>query len=455
MKRVSVFFAALAALALSASVASADHTLGGYFRTQFMSMQPPSYQPPSNPTLTFPDDRSLHTEVDELDLDNSLPTGQRVYGSYTLQGRSNDFHRDAILMNRLSLGYRYGFSNNWSLTYAGELDNARGDHYRFYGNDNYLFYKGLDTETVRAHLDYRTPEAFQLRAGIQAAWDNMDGMIVVDNVLGIKTIARLGPVDTTFMYANFYQEDTLYDEADLLSVQLQYGSKDSGGLSLGLDYFNFIYETIDIDYLGLSANYDFGKSAVGGAFVHNFGEIDDYIDVSTYAATIKASTQVGSLEFKGRLFYFSGDDNPIDFKIKRYMPIHGMTFPNDGSMIFLWDSQQLPQKKSSFAFMDVGLKGGSLSASWTAGGAFISTYLGYFSAIEDSLDIGASRNGKTLGTEAAMRMGYKLNNGLEMNINGAKAFLGSFFEINSPGGVILDNPYIVYATVKMPFGFDF
>jgi hypothetical protein len=452
MKRVCIALCALALVASFVSVASADHSLGGYYRMQFLNPQTyPVY-------YTLSDDRSLHSAEDEIDLGEPLPTGHRVYGSYTLQGITTDLDEDGSLMNRLAAGYRYGFSNSWSLTYAGELDNTRRNQYLRQGSDRYKFYDDLDYETTRAHLDYRSQNGFHLRAGVQGVWDNLDGMVLVDNALGLKAVARLGVIDATIFYFNLYQEDKRRDDGDLYGLQLQYGLQGAVGVSAGLDFYDYSDKWSDVNFLGLHTDYNFGSTTVGGAFVYGFGDVTTpqplESEYAAYAATIKATTLAGPVELGCRLFYFSGDDDPDDNEVNTYNAIHRFVFPNDGSLIFLWNAHSLAQKDTSLAFSSRGTKGASLSAAWAGDHTYLSTYLGYFSAVEEPTDEFATNKAKHMGTEVAMRMGYEFDSGLDLSLSGAKAFLGDYFDA-SPGGEDLDDLYIVYATVKMPFSFDF
>lgn len=250
---------------------------------------------------------------------------------------------------------------------------------------------------------------------------------------------------------------------------------------------NFASNERDLDFdeyfLVLDGSYKLDMLTISGWAATAFGTVEDGttdnngnpkdVDLGGYAATVKVAGKVSGIGFGARVLYWSGDDDANDDSYDGlYVPFAAVSnaretapFMSDGLMLMLADANTIttggPGMLSGVA-MDAAYRGWGLFGLTVNGSfappalpkAYVKGALGYFMTLEDDQTPGdghTDMNGKSLGTEIAVRAGYKLADAVDLSINGAYAMLGDFFDETAVNDQDPDDLYTVYLMAKVAF----
>ncbi|GAB6063118.1 hypothetical protein [Deferrisoma palaeochoriense] len=407
--------------------------------------------------------------------------------------KKDDADPDRLVDQRFRAKWTMGLNEYVSLTYFGEVDMQ-------YGDASYSTSRNLgggwggdsvNLETKNLYLDVKIPDTpVSARLGLQGFGDNWDAVLTASDMAGLKLGGDFGMVKVTAGWFKL-QEGLLRegaaaptakstpavggvsaeDDIDLWALQL--GFKPMDNLSVGVDgyYFNAnaggfgFPNSADVYYVGANAAYKADMFDVKGWFAYNFGTVkdgagSDDLDISGFAASAKVNFSVAGAKLGLRGIFFSSDDDAGDSDAENFVSpntAEQFSFYSDNLLIFVndayWNSYgQFGYAMTDAAYAGWGLWGVTLSGSYVPPmmkQVYVKGGLGYFAALEDDRKT-EEREGKSLGTEVALRVGYKLAEVVDLSLNGAYAFLGDFYD-KSDAGKDPDDLYELYAMVNVSY----
>ena len=396
---------------------------------------------------------------------------------------AKDFDPQKNVDQRFRAKWTMGLNEYVSVTYYGEVDFVYGDvSYGTHRNDGGAL--GGDTvnlETKNLYLNVKIPDTpVSTRIGLQGFGDHWDFVFVAADMAGVSVRAKLDSVSLTGVWAKWFEGgangDTDENDVDFWGIQV--GFKPMGDLKLGVDgyylnvngdYGGMPASNSDLYYLGVHAAYKLPMVNLQGWAFYNFGSMNaegkSDADVAAFAASLKGTASVAGAKVGLRLFYFSGDDDNGDGDVNSAFLMTGRAenFPffMDGLMLLTPDKTWTTLGHEGYGFVEAqnqgyGLWGAILSTAYTPPTMkkmYINLSLGYMSAVEDDRTPGdgsSDREGTTIGTEIAARVGYKVADLVDVSLNGSYLSLGDFFD-KQAGGDDPDNPYTLYAMVNVPF----
>ena len=434
--------------------------------------------------------------------DHQLNGYFRVRGIMADLSKQKNNDPDMLVDQRFRAKYTLGLNEYLKVVYFGEVDFQWGDDsYATARNDGGAL--GGDTvnlETKNLYLEVKVPETpIAATLGLQGYGDNYDAVLFSADMAGLKLGAKFGPADVTLGWFKWQEGEATNnnspggsaqeDDIDLYALNL--GFKPMDALKVGLDgyYVNAnaasngkangldnLPSAADLYYVGVNADYKAAMFGVKGWFLYGAGTLkasaatrNEEIDIAGWAASAKATTKIGPVGLGLRLAYFSADDDMTDTDYDALAtPAIGETFSfyDENLMLMVNDAFWNTYGQYGFAMTDAAYKGYGL---WFAAlsGSFVPPALknmyvkagvGYFAAIEDDQkDTDTKREGTVLGTEVAVRVGYKMAEALDLSINAATAFLGDFYDKTATDlddgstGNDPDNPYVVYLMANLSY----
>ena len=413
----------------------------------------------------------------------------------------DDAEDEQLIDQRLRLKLDGKVNENLSFVYYGEIDFQWGDaSYTTHRNDGGAI--GGDTvnlETKNAYIDVKFDDNATARLGLQSVYDRQDQVFFAADMAGAKVDFNLGSAALTAGVFNLIENDTKSAD-NIYLYALQASLPAMGQVTAGVDYYYFqnrgeagypnyfgsadLYSDswsgdrgdMDLHYLGVQGEFKLSDAAaINGWILFNMGTVDgvpaamDETDVQGYAASVRGTLKIGEINTAARLIYFSGDDNLADEDanfIVNPLWSESYAFGDDGFMIFLQDVNWANVGQYGFAMTDAAYAGyGLIAANVTVATTVAEKIdlkggIGYFASLEDSVAAGdprTSRDGTCLGTEVFVRAGYTFANNLNLSLNGAYAWLGSFYDNNGGGYAIndaatsIDNPYEIYLLASLSF----
>lgn len=416
-----------------AAPAFADHQIGGYFRTQFI--------------------------MEQLIADGQAKDQRPVKG----------------VDQRFRARWQNNINEYVSVVWFGEVDTPWGEQSKGnIGAGGMKSADGVNIETKHAYLDLKVPETpVSMRLGIQGFGGNFDGAVMNDDMAGIKLNAKLDMFDATLFWSKYVEGNRVSeDDIDLYVVQL--GVAPTKELKLGLEGYFQNNQPGDLREYWLGAKAGFGLPAVNlsGWFVYNFGTDESGpsdVDISAWAAFVKASTAVADAKVDVRVMYYSKDDDATDdgsFNQADSTSGYGsgsgaFEYFDAGLMIFLADLDYNNfaggrRALTDAAYAGYGLFGGVVTARFSPPAMknmYVNGALGYFIALDDkhSKDDDTKREGKNLGGELAVKVGYKIAGIADVSLRGAYALLGDFYDKTNVEGKDPDDLYKLIAMVNVPY----
>ncbi len=444
-KTLVVTLATVAAAAVAVPAFAKDHSISGFYRARAMA-----FNHPASDTNALQKDQKPSTLLD-----------QRFRARWDM--KLNEFV---------------------SVTYFGEIDFSFGD--AAYGTARNagggLGGDQVNLETKNLFADVKIPNTpVSARVGLQGFADNWSFSLFAADMAGVSLRAKHQMFDSTLGWFKWNEGNvTKEDDRDLWAAQVAF--KPMGGLKLGTDLYwvddksgsqKAAPPTYDADryYLGLNAGYKVATVDVSGWAAYAFGTEDksattEY-DIGGLAASVKGAFSVAGAKGAVRLSYFSSDDDATDNDIEYFkVPVQGeaFSFPDTNLLIMLSDARLCTRgalngglAMDRAAYEGWGLFALNFTADYVppmAKDAYVNFGLGYFQALEDSMTVAggtSKKEGKTLGTEVALRAGYKFGGVADVSLNGAYVSLGDFFEKSAAGSKDPDNLYQVYAMLNIGF----
>lgn len=434
--------------------------------------------------------------------DHELNGYFRVRGIMADLSKQKNADPDTLVDQRFRAKYTLGLNEYLKLVYFGEVDMQWGDN-SYATSRNQGGALGGDTvnlETKNLYLEVKVPETpISATLGLQGYGDNYDAVLFSADMAGLKLGAKFGPADVTLGWFKWQEGEgnnnspggsTEEDDIDLYALNL--GFKPMDALKVGADVYyinangasNFtanttgaaglsLPESADLYYMGVNADYKAAMFGVKGWFLYGAGTVktEPEMDLAGWAASVKGTGKVGPVSLGLRLAYFSGDDDATDSDLE-YLATptvsESFSFYDENLMLMVNDAFWNTYGQYGFAMTDAAFDGyglwfAALSGSFSPPALknmYVKAGVGYFAATEDDQtpgDNATDREGKTIGTEVALRVGYKMAEALDLSINGAYAFLGDFYDKtatdldNGATGEDPDNPYEVYLMANLSY----
>ena len=410
---------------------------------------------------------------------------QKISGYYrmqaitdTVEGAPADSKKaESQIDQRFRLRYQNNLNEYVHFVYFGEVDVPWGQPSKGgIGGGGKSSGDGVNVETKNVYLDFKIPDSiFSFRTGLQGFGDNFDNVLIADDVNGVQANMAFAPnFGTTLAYFKFDEgtdtpvtgKRTIRNHADDVDFYaLKNKLKVNDGLGMNFDGYYLHDNTSDIDLytLGLSADAKMGTIGLTGWAAYQFGTDEDAgvpdTDISAWAASVKAKMDLGAAKTALRLTYFSEDDDAQDEGAFRELAAGNFQFADENLSIFYSDVYYNNTASGRHAITDAvnegyGLIGINATADFNKlpANCYLKTGLGYFMAVDDKRngEAVASREGTNLGLEAAVRVGHKFAEKVDVSLNGAYAFLGDFYDA-APGGQDPDNMYKVNFMINVPY----
>lgn len=403
-----LFIAATCALLSAALVvpAFAEHKIGGYFRTQ---------------------------------------------GIMQLQTISKDATPTMMVDNRIRAKWTNSINEYVSTVWYVEADTPWGEASKGNaGGGGKVGADGVNIETKNAFASVMIPETpVSMVVGIQGHGDNFHGMIMNDDMAGLKLNAKLGMADLMAFWSK-WNENERNGEDDVDWYWVEANMKPMDKLTLGLtgawkhDQAGTVGTTDDNYYVGLNGGFAFDMVTLSGFFVYNGGTNENALDggtsdqdIAAWALSVNAKGKVSNVKMGGGLLVMSSDDDSSDDN-----SFNGgggaFEFYDAGLQIFLADVYYNNAAGGRHAVTDAGYAGYGLYGLWAnAGmdlaavkGLYVKGALGYFAAMDDKIndEETASVEGKSLGFEIGAQVGIKVADVADISLRGAYAFLGDFYD---------------------------
>ncbi|MDW7709518.1 MAG: hypothetical protein SCH98_03520 [Deferrisomatales bacterium] len=430
-----------------AAPAFADHEIGGYFRTQFIMAS------------------------------QGVSAG---WGAPVVPGAglvTKDEKPDKMVDNRLRIRWQNNINEYVSIVWFGEIDTPWGQPSKgAIGSGGRQGMDGVNVETKHAYADVKIPDTpVSFRVGGQGWGGAFNGVVMNDDMMGVRANVKLDMVSTTLFWAKLLENDRFReDDKDLYSVQV--GLTPIKGLKITPELTWIRDQPGDRDdfFAGIELAHKIANIDVSGWFLYNWGTDESGpadVDTQAFAASAKVATQIAGVKASLRLMYFSNDDDAKDDKsINPGGRDGGAAFSNGGFeffdeylQIFLTDIYYNNWIGGRRALLDAAYSGFGLFGA-VAGGTYVPPAVkaltlrgavGYFMALDDERNDSAAaadnREGTSLGTEISVSVGYKIAGNAELNLRGAYALLGDFYDGQAAGGRDPDDLYITVLMLNIPY----
>jgi hypothetical protein len=406
---------------------------------------------------------------------------QKVSGYYRVQGISeqqeigSDLPSDRLIDQRLRLRYENILNEHVYLVYHAEIDTPWGEQSKGgIGAGGKANADGVNVETKHAFVDVTIPDTrYNMRAGIQAFGGKFDGVVIDNDMAGIRLHAAFDRLNLT---ANYFKLDagerSVRDDIDLFVLQL--ATNPSKALRLDFDVY-WLEDNNDTDplkterteyFIGAKAGYTKEKLGLTGWVVYNTGKTESAlpgvgdVNIRSYAASGKGTYAIPKGNIGLRVMYFPADDSPEDDKSFNGNITGGdFEFAEENLQIFLTDgfynnSAAGRRALEDAAYAGYGLFGAVLSGDHQMAPMYVRWGLGYFRALDDRRDGSVApadnRRGTQLGAEAAAQIGTIVAQKVDISLRGAYAVLGDFYD-GQAGGADPDNLYKIAAMISIPF----
>jgi hypothetical protein len=398
---------------------------------------------------------------------------------------------DTVVDNRLRARWQNNINEYVTVVWFGEVDavwgkgskgiTVGGTDYSV-GNGGKQGADGVNVETKNAFLDVKFPGTpVSTRIGIQAFGDEtLRGVVMNDDAAGITFSMKTEKISATAGWVKLLENNNkLEDDSDAYGVRVGITPVPGLVLSPELYYFDnkgtysMLGETFSdtaVIFAGLGASYKVSNFDLSGAFLFQSGETDvvgadNNIDISAWAATVKAAADFSGFKVGARAFFFpeSSDDEDITFFTPPNNNNGAFEFYDEGLGIFLADAFYMNTAAGRLALTDAayagyGLMGLAVNCAYTLPSMKALTIkgaVGMFSAMDEEPDLVAEREDTYLGTELALSVGYKVAEKAEFILRGNYAMLGDFYDNTTTDDdgdpTKPDDQYKLALTVNVPY----
>lgn len=471
---VAALCTTLAAGALAPAFAK-DHTLNGFYRVRGMMFN----HPLSEPTALEKDQKPTKLVDQRFRVKWDMKLNEFVTTTYF--GEIDFVWGDLSYGQATVSGAAPAVAGTPVTTSANATRNKGGG----LGGDT------VNLETKNLYVDVKVPDMpVAFRVGLQGFADNWSLAYIFGDMAGLKATTKTAMFDATLGWFKWNEGSGVReDDRDLFAAQLAF--KPMGDLKLGADLYwvndnaaetpdltgannRTVGTQADLYFAGLNAAYKLPMVDVSGWALYNFGEVrptgaNNDKDVSGFAASAKGTFSIAGAKAGLRLTYVSSDDDATDKDIESPVaPTQGepVAFADTNMIIMMSDAMgiTLGYLNGGLAMDRAGYEGWGLMAI-----NFMADYnppavknvytkfgLGYFRALEDDNKV-TKKEGKSLGTEAALRVGYKFADAVDVSLNGGYVWLGDFFDKTGVDAktkatkVDPDNLYQVYAMLNINY----
>ncbi|NJC88988.1 MAG: hypothetical protein FIB02_10755 [Desulfuromonas sp.] len=424
-------------------------------------------------------------------------TGDGRADAFT-KGEDEDGDTRSLIDQRLRLKATYSLNDNVAVVWFGEIDTVWGNGTST-GTGGQLGADSVNVETKNAYLDLKSGDT-TAQIGVIGLADNYEGMVFNHDMAGINLNHKMGATGLNVIYSKFYEGDSRdYDDTDLYGVAVS--QKVSDDVKVGASIYFLDVNAVDqlagtanvenyrsqlwdpsfaalgvddwsaeVFYYGLNADAKFGSFGLSGFAVYqdlevkyDNGTVSDSADGKAYMASVKGAMKLDNGDVGLRAIYVSADkdENDVD---QWYGNFGQYEFANENLMQFLVDKFVCNYGKERYAFNDAVYNGFGLMALVASGNhklpsdMYLNWGAGYFRAVTDDVndDNVDDAEGKTLGWEAAARIGKKYFEKVDVSLNLSYADYGNFYDNTAPKNGVADagDPdatYKAYLMVNVPF----
>jgi len=438
-KYLKSFLVVLLAVAV-ATPALAEFKVGGYYRLQGIA--------------TNSDDSSV-----TFDGQNSLDPAAQTFIDQRIRAKIDNKLNDYV-----------------TLTVYTEIDSSFGDS----GKDGGPGGDRVAIEVKNAYLDFKVPNSiFSVRTGLQGLGGRYQGLILADDWSAINVGMKFSDaVNLALVYSKPSEgAKNVTDDVDFYNAQLDVNA---GVAKIGADLIYLNNNSIgaaaaagagdshlfdgsitgkpyDLYILGAKADAKLGDVGIDGFLLYAFGSENNVTgdtspegDITGWAATVAAKAKLGDFGLGGRVIYLSGDSDKADNDSEAWIPNLGgnYDFVGENLMIFLCDPYYNNgtggRLATEAATLDgVGLLGFTAQANANMGPVYTKLGLGYFMANET-----VAGQDDQMGFEAALRVGTKVAEKVDVSLNGAYAMLGDYWQ-TAYGRTLTSTPDDIWKTVFM------
>jgi hypothetical protein len=405
----------------------ADHTIGGYYRVQFMSVD------------TFTDDPAT-TDV----VENENNSGDTI--------------------NMVDQRFRAKWTNTLndyvSVVWYGEVDTVWGiGQYAGRGTGGGINADSTNVETKNVYAAIKIPDtSISTKIGIQGVADIFESTYVDNDAAALTVGAKFGAANVGFIWSKFAEGDKAdEDDQDLYGATVAFAPTDAVNIGIGAYYAvtqagdvvdGSLQDNDTLLTLGAKAAFAAGPAKIDVGLASQTGEAYDgakMVDSAAMLAYVKAAMTFGEVKTFARLTYISNDDDANDNN--RWQNLSGFEFYKDGLMIFGTDVRYNngPGGRQAFtaAYQGYGLLGLTLGADMKIAGDY-NLHVGAFTGVtlDDELDGAADpltdKQGTSLGTEINCQLSRNIGEKANVALRGAYALVGDFYDA-APGGTDPDD----------------
>ena len=419
-------------------------------------------------------------------LQNDPPTSAYVDQRMRLRFSSGEENVKAVAFFEIDFS-SWGDSAGSALPAGGAARNSGGA----LGGDK------INLETKNAYLWFKVPNtSVDFTVGLQNQSDTYAGIIYgAADMAGIFMTAKIEPVSFKLGWAKLY-ENTQWRSDDLDLYVAEVKLQPTKNIKLGLN-FNYIQDDTQkqvsatslpfataagsrnakkIYTPGIDFAFGAGPAAISGFAFYQWGTVDSYesgqpdVDIAGYALDLRADANVGPAKgFLEALYISGGDGTGNDYKSivtlsdLNASPGGNSAYGRTDMELLLFNNDDINTSQSL-----VGTAAATTSQSPGLGGRGITHFaagasmqlgpkltakagLGYLMATKKLSVADTNRKGKGMGTELNANVNYNITKGLDFGVYGAYAWLGDFYQFNSPGAKDPDDIYDVHARLNYAF----
>jgi hypothetical protein len=310
---------------------------------------------------------------------------------------------------------------------------------------------GVNIETRWAYTDFQLPGvASKARFMIGLIPFTVNSFVWDETVMGVQFKGAAGPVDLTLAWVRGREDfnddtnDKTFEDLDAFLARVDFkptkdskaglfalyqgrnpGSDTIAGFTPASHYQVKLLPAVDFDIytLGTDGSWTiptgFGNAFVNWDLIYQGGSLDDNTaisrDVSAYFAHADVGVNFGKARLTYTVWYASGDDNPVDDKIKNFM---STDLDRADSIIFFEGGYTDDNYFTEAPYiLDKGLFFNKLALDCKASDKLsLGAAVLYLQTAKD-LTIGAGKKEKGLGTEIDAYLSYMLFADMEVAIN--------------------------------------
>jgi hypothetical protein len=360
---------------------------------------------------------------------------------------------------------------NWGIGNFNNLRNQGGG----------LGADGINIETKNAYVWFKVPNTtWEFTVGLQNVSDSYAGVLFgYADMAGAFATFKYDPVAFRIGYANWFEGDVSQDD-DIALYLVEAKFSPVKEVKLGLNFYyirdagtgddesptaplNADDPIVTVYVPGFDLAFKVGPATISGFFLYEFGQVDEIpgiepeIDISGFAADVRADMNLGPGKFFIEGLYVSGDDDPSDNDFESIFTAGDVVgsqdyFARTDMQILLSNLDDLSTNQPLTT--NVNFRG--------TGRGIWHIAAGYSQKLTDKLSgkIGVGYmavteefpgdQGSQVGTEINANVNYNIAKGLDFGLYGAYAFLGDFFD-QPAGSPELVDPYDLHFRLNYAF----